>query len=116
MALSGSNSQYPAGMPRAMIPFALILLWTAVGLFFASAGGSVKQALTTWYLWGLLAWVMVAIDRRLPVPQERLGWRLLCHVPLSLLFSVLYICLTQVVDAALRGALPQASQWQKVVR
>jgi LytS/YehU family sensor histidine kinase len=96
------------------MPLALLLLWTGVGLFFASAGGGVKQALTTWYIWGLLGWALVAVDRRLPVPPERLSRRLLWHVPLSLLFSTIYLCLALVVDSVLRGVLPHAQDWGRV--
>jgi two-component system LytT family sensor kinase len=99
---------------RAIAPWALVLLWTGVGLVFATAGGGVKQALGTWYIWGLLAWAMVAIDRRLPVPQERLRWRLLCHVPLSIVFSVLYLCLATAVEPILRGRMPSAADWSRV--
>lgn len=52
----------PDGAPRPSA-WTLVLLWTGVGLVFATTGGSVKQALTTWYLWDLLGWALVAIDR-----------------------------------------------------
>jgi hypothetical protein len=61
--------------PGKWILLALALLWTGVGLFFATAGSGVQRALAAWYLWGLLAWVMAAIDRRLP-RRDRLGARL----------------------------------------
>src|SRR4051794_14613208 len=92
----------------------LVLLWTGVGLVFASAGDGIKQALTTWYLWGLLAWALVWIDRRLPIPHEQLRWRLLSHIPIGLLFSVLYICLAAIADAALRGNVPGAPEWARI--
>ena len=114
MALFRPDDAAAAAPHRAVAPWVLVLLWTGVGLVFATAGGGVKQALTTWYLWGLLGWAMVAIDRRLPVPQERLRWRLLCHVPLSLLFSILYLCLATIADAALRGNVPRGSDWTRV--
>src|SRR5262249_50284642 len=91
-----------------------LLFWTAVGLFFATAGGGVGRALATWYIWGLLGLGMVAVDRRLPVPQERLGVRLLWHIPLSLLFSLLHLCLAMVVDAAFFADEPHAPDWQKL--
>lgn len=114
MALFRPDDAVAATPHRTVAPWTLVLLWTGVGLVFATAGGGVKQALTTWYLWGLVGWALVAIDRRLPIPQERLKWRLLCHVPLSFLFSILYICLAAVADAVLRGHLPGASDWSRV--
>jgi len=96
-----------AKMQRALLPLGLLLLWTAVGLVFATAGGGVAHGLALWYIWGLLAWAMVLVDRRLPVPQERLGVRALCHVPLSLVFALVYLCLSMQVDAAFfQGAPP----------
>jgi len=104
----------PAKTQRALAPLWLLLFWTAVGLFFATAGAGVAHGLTTWYIWGGLAWGMVLVDRRLPVAQERLGVRLLWHVPLSLLFSLVYICLLMIVDAAfLRGA-PHAPDLRRI--
>jgi signal transduction histidine kinase len=112
MALNHSADRSSGSMHRALVPLALVLLWTLVGLFFATAGGGIGPALKTWYLWGLLAWAMVAIDRRLPVPHEQLRPRLLWHVPLSLIFSVLYLCLASFVDAALGGSAPD---WGKLL-
>ncbi len=111
MALIGTSDRISGSTHRALVPLALVLLYTVVGLFFATAGGGVGPALTTWYLWGLLGWALVVVDRRLPVPRERLRLRLLCHIPLSLLFSVLYLCLASLVAAALHGVPPD---WRKV--
>ena len=99
--------------PGKWTPLALALLWTGVGLFFATAGGGVQRALAVWYLWGLLAWAMTAIDRRLP-RRDRLGTRLAWHIPLSIAFAVLYILLSLILDAAFRGTVPPASAWQQV--
>src|SRR5690349_3450659 len=101
-----------SGIQRALVPLVLVLVYTVVGLVFASAGGGLGQALTTWYLWGLLGWALVVVDRHLPVAPERLRLRLLSHVPLSLLFSVLYVCLASFVNAALRGSVPHAPEWR----
>jgi signal transduction histidine kinase len=71
--------------------------------------------LAAWYLWGLLAWVIAAIDRRLP-QRDRLSARLAWHIPLSLVFTVLYVFLALIADAALRGTIPPASAWQEVAQ
>jgi len=96
------------------VPLGLLLFWTAMGLFFATAGAGIAHGLATWYIWGLLGWAMVMVDRRLPVPQERLSVRLLWHVPLSLLFSLLYVCVAMLVDAAFLQGGPHAPDWQRL--
>jgi signal transduction histidine kinase len=101
--------------PSKWTPLALALLWTGVGLLFATAGGGIQRALTAWYLWGLLAWVMAAIDRRLP-RRDRSAVRLAWHIPLSALFAVLYVFLALIVDAVLRRTIPPASAWQEVAQ
>jgi len=116
MAFFSARDRVSGETHRALAPLALLLLWTGIGLFFATAGGGVRQSLTTWYLWGLLAWALVVIDRRLPVPSERLGSRLLWHIPLSLLVSILYLGLASVFDAFLPGIAPRAPDWQKFVK
>jgi signal transduction histidine kinase len=115
MARNLSADHSSGSMPRALMPLALALLWTLVGLLFATAGGGIGPALKTWYLWGLLAWAMVLVDRRLPVSHEQLRLRLLWHVPLSLLFSVLYLCLSSFVDAVLGGDAGHAPDWGKLL-
>jgi two-component system LytT family sensor kinase len=112
MPLFRSADRIPARTQRTLVPLGLLLLWTAVGLFFATAGAGVAHGLATWYIWGLLGWAMVAVDRRLPVPQERLSVRLLWHLPLSLLFSLLYLCLLMLVDAAFLQGASHAPDWQ----
>ena len=112
MPLFRSGGRIPQKTQRALVPLGLLLFWTAVGLFYATAGAGVAHGLTMWYIWGLLGWVMVVVDRRLPVPQERLSVRLLWHVPLSLLFSLLYFCLSMIVDAAFLQGAPHAPHWQ----
>ena len=114
MALFRAGDPVPAKTQRALVPLGLLLFWTAVGLFFATAGAGVAHGLATWYIWGLLGWAMVMVDRRLPVPQERLSVRLLWHVPLSLLFSVLYLFLLTLVDAAFLQGAPHAPDWQRL--
>ena len=102
-----------AMMQRALVPLGLLLLWTAVGLFFA-AGPRIIHGLVLWYVWGLLAWVMVLIDRRLPVPQERLGVRVLCHVPLSLVFAFVYLCLSYLINETFYPQPPGAPRWELI--
>src|SRR5215831_2387219 len=111
MPLFRSGERIPARTHRVILPLGLLLLWTAVGLLFATAGAGVTHGLATWYTWGVLAWAMVLVDRRLHVPQERLGARLLCHVPLSLMFALVYLCLLLLIDAAFLQGAPHAPDW-----
>jgi signal transduction histidine kinase len=85
---------------------AAVALWTLIGLFFATAGGELRRVLITWYTWGVLAWLIVLVDRRLPVGRDQLTRRLLWHIPLSLIFSTLYLCINSVINAVLMGSFP----------
>ena len=95
-----------SGVGRAAL---LVVLWTAIGVIFAlpnigNAGSALLAlgfSLTQWWAWGLLAPLVVAADRRLPVPDRQLARRLAAHVLLSLAFTALYVY----VAAALRAAL-----------
>lgn len=49
-----------------------------------------KRSLASWWAWGLVTLVIVAIDRRLPLTERQIGWRLLCHIPLSVILTILY--------------------------
>lgn len=94
----------------ALLPLGLLLLWTAVGFFF-TAGPRIGHGLALWYIWGLLAWAMVLVDRRLPVPQGMLGVRVLCHVPLSIVFAFVYLCLSFLINEAFFQRGPRPPEW-----
>jgi two-component system LytT family sensor kinase len=51
---------------------------------------SLKIAAAQWYTWGLLSFVIYWVNRKLPFGKDALVRRLLCHVPLSLVFTVIY--------------------------
>ncbi|WP_321476431.1 histidine kinase [uncultured Paludibaculum sp.] len=95
---------------------AVIFLLTVVGLFSATAGGGVQHALLSWYTWGTLAWLALLIDRRLPVEREQLGRRVLWHIPLSLLFTAIYVCLLPPLNAAIHGNWPDAQVLETINR
>jgi two-component system LytT family sensor kinase len=109
----------PTGfLPRSGVGRALLFgaVWTIVGLIFALpnvSGASVFMplafSLTQWWAWGLLAPLVVAVDRRLPISDRQLPGRLAAHLPLSLIFTALYIYLT----ATLRAAMHLAG-WEQV--
>src|SRR5260370_14680301 len=75
--------------------------WTLIGLFYltkmgmngpsAAYGDSLKYSLTYWYIWGALTPVIIMVDRRLPAARDAILRRGLLHVPLSFLFTALYV-------------------------
>ncbi|MCB9384274.1 MAG: histidine kinase [Bryobacterales bacterium] len=87
--------------------------WTVVGLFFATKSSIqgepagpmevFERSMVQWYLWGLLAALVVRIDRRLPAPPEALLQRALWHLPLSPVIVFLHICGTVAASALLNG-------------
>lgn len=89
------------------------LFWTVVGLFFATksniqgepAGTAAvfERSMMQWYLWGLLAALIVRVDRALPVPREALVRRALWHVPLGLAIAFLQVVATIAASAVLHG-------------
>ena len=89
------------------------LFWTLVVLFYstptsrfgqpASWERSLKNAMTQWYVWGLLAPFIVGVDRRLPIAREALFQRVLLHIPLSFAFTVIYVYASRLATALLEG-------------
>jgi len=73
--------------------------WTAIGFIFALPGlagggawrGSLLGPLAQWWSWGLLAPLILAADRRLPLSGKQLPKRLAAHLLFSLLFTTIYI-------------------------
>ena len=80
-------------------------LWSLLVLFFSTRtevrgepfvwipitwGQALKISVAQWSAWGVLALLIVWIDRRLPIERDALFRRFLIHVPLSLVFTVAY--------------------------
>ncbi|WP_089409747.1 sensor histidine kinase [Granulicella rosea] len=86
------------------------VFWTAVSLVFvlpllgrsANLGRTLLAALVQWWLWGLLAPGIVAVDRALRFPGERLGMRVASHLAIGACVALLYSYLLAVVRALLR--------------
>lgn len=83
-------------------------LWTSIGFIFALPNLGmgprrvvVLSALALWWSWGLLAFVIIAVDARLPFLAVQLGRRIAAHVVLSVLFTSLFVYLLGVVRALL---------------
>ena len=73
--------------------------WTAFGVVFAlpgmTAGPDWRRALlgslAQWWSWGLVAPLIVAVDRRLPSSDKQLARRILLHFLLSVPVTAAYI-------------------------
>ena len=85
---------------------------------------ALKISLAQWSAWGVLALVIIWIDRRLPVEKDALVRRFLCHVPLSLIFTVAYTYLNYANltlldvprDASLLAGGVLATSWRVIHR
>jgi two-component system, LytTR family, sensor kinase len=85
------------------------LLWTTIGFIFALPSLTTPAAwrqnllsyLALWWSWGLLAFVIIAVDVRLPFSEAQLARRIATHLPLSVLFTALMVYLLASVRALL---------------
>ena len=85
--------------------------WTLVGVFYSSKKSirgvpsdwvsSFKNAMPQWYIWGLLAPAIIAVDRRLPVPRDALFQRALWHLPIGALFTCAFLYVESWTEALL---------------
>ncbi len=73
-------------------------LWTSIGFIFALPNLGmgprrvvVLSALALWWSWGFLAFVIIAVDARLPFSAVQLGRRIAAHVVLSVVFTSLLV-------------------------
>jgi two-component sensor histidine kinase len=88
------------------------ILWTAIGLVFAlpslAAAGSWRipllASLGQWWSWGLLAPLIIAVDRALPFSSRQPIRRVIAHLFLSPIFTAGYIYLFAAVLSAMRLA------------
>src|SRR5579871_836392 len=86
---------------RSLRWLAAALLWSALGLLFtlpnlASGqwGSMLVGSLAQWWSWGLVTPLIFWIDRRLPLREDQLGWRILAHLPTSVAVTILYFYVT----------------------
>lgn len=91
----------------------LCLGWSAMGVLFALPQLNsapkwlpvLKATFAQWWSWGLISVLIAAIDRRLPLSDRQIGWRILCHVPLSIGLTLLFSYTTLALRAAF-GLIP----------
>lgn len=82
--------------------------WTLLGCVFAlpdlSAGAERRHALlsslTLWWSWGMVAPLILWVDRQIPVSSKQLARRVLAHLLPSLLVTSVYVYLLGAVRAA----------------
>jgi two-component sensor histidine kinase len=85
-----------------------VLAWTAVGVLFALpaivSGANWRRnllsSLAQWWSWGLIAPLIVAIDRRLPSSDRQLARRLLLHLVISGPATVAYVYVFAAMQAS----------------
>jgi sensor histidine kinase YesM len=84
---------------------ALFAIWTMLGVFFASQTyityaysrrpttwrQALTLALSEWYIWALLALVVVRLARRFPFERGAWGRAALVHIPAGIVFSYLHL-------------------------
>jgi len=121
---------------QALLPLGL---WALLVLFFSTRtevrgepfvwipitwGQALSISLAQWSAWGLLALIIIWIDRRLPIERDALFRRFLFHVPLSLIFTVAHAyfnyanltILDAPRDASLLAGGVLATSWRMIHR
>jgi two-component system LytT family sensor kinase len=105
-------SKGPSTMKRAERVAKWVLVWTGIVLIYSfrpdDPGVSVarwfdgfKASAAQYYVWAALAPLVLWLDRRLPVSYDRLALRLVCHVPLFVVFAVVHTYAAYYVAAAI---------------
>src|SRR5580704_512556 len=94
---------------------AAILLWSTLGVLFALPRISSPHwnqqllgSLTFWWSWGLVTPLIFWTDARLPFQEKQLAIRILAHLPVSVVLTLLYSYLWETMQAAL-GLNPWSS-------
>jgi two-component system, LytTR family, sensor kinase len=86
---------------------AAALFWSALGVLFFLHGISsphwhqeLLASLTFWWSWGLVTPLIFWADSRLPFGERQLGMRILAHLPVSIVLTLLYTYVWDVMIAA----------------
>lgn len=67
-----------------------------------------KAAAARWYVWAVLSYFIILVDKRLPIPQDAVWKRLLVHVPISCVFIAAYTYLNYWASIFLEGPIDLA--------
>ncbi len=117
LSTSQTDSNKPSPKSRLKSFGLLFMLWTAIGLSFASQfylssslsgrpiswGQAISYSLADWYVWALLSLVVLRIAKRFPIEQLRWSRHILVHLIASTLIALAY--------ALLRALVAQAQTW-----
>src|SRR3569623_2701377 len=79
---------------------AAALFWTVIGVLFslprlssANWRQSLEGMLTQWWAWGLVTPLIILTDEKLPFKEKELGMRVLAHLPVSVVLTLVYFYL-----------------------
>ncbi|MDQ8186500.1 histidine kinase [Pelagicoccus sp. SDUM812002] len=117
MATSETDSKSPSSRGGTKSFVLLFLLWTAVGLSFASQfylssslsgrpvswGQAISYSLADWYVWALLSLIVLRLAHRVPIERLRWSRHMLVHLIASILIALAY--------AFIRALVAQAQTW-----
>jgi two-component sensor histidine kinase len=89
---------------------------TIIGVLFAlpelNMGMGWKQPLAQWWAWGLVAPVILLVDRQLPYSGRQIGRRAAAHAAASVVFTAAYIYVFFAVRVAIADStLPGGAHW-----
>lgn len=69
---------------------------------------AIAQGMPYWYVWAVLAPLVIWFARRVPIRRPGLGWRIGAHVAAAAVFTILHATLHEAVSTAI-GLMNQAS-------
>ena len=109
-----------AGLWRSRLQLVVYALawWSGLVLIFATRsdiGGqpvtgteAFKAAAARWYVWAILSYFIILVDKRLPIRQDAVWKRLLVHLPISCVFIAVYTYLNYWACIFLEGPIDLA--------
>jgi two-component system, LytTR family, sensor kinase len=108
---AGSSVTESKANSRLKMTVLAVLFWTVLGVVFAlpsiANGNSwrsmIPLSIASWWSWGLLTPLIVAVDRRLTFTSRQMGWRIAVHLLLSPFFTALYIYLSFAMMTGMGG-------------
>jgi hypothetical protein len=97
-----------------------LIFWTLVGIFFSTHAyyyfsdlqhgytffDALKGTLPQWYIWGLLAALIIRLDRALGLDRVSILRRALTHLPTSIACTLFYVLVESLSDKIVYGQVP----------
>jgi two-component system, LytTR family, sensor kinase len=109
-----------AGLWRSRLHWIVYALawWTGLVLIFSTrseisgqpvtGSEAFKAAAARWYVWAVLSYFIIQVDKRLPIRQDAIWKRLLFHIPISCVFIAAYTYLNYWACIFLEGPIDLA--------